>query len=70
MKLARSICREVAGLMPYEKRMLDIFKTGGTTSEKRMYKFAKNRLGGHKRAVQKRDDVKAWAAAQRAGGRS
>ena len=30
--------------MPYEKRILDVLKTGGTSSEKRVYKFAKRRV--------------------------
>jgi large subunit ribosomal protein L36e len=62
----RSIVREVAGLSPYERRILDMIKTGGAGSEKRVYKFAKRRLGSHKRALQKREDIKAVNAAQRA----
>jgi len=29
---------------PYEKRILDMIKTGGASSEKRMYKYAKQRV--------------------------
>ncbi len=49
---------EVVGLSPYEKRLLDMLKTGGASSEKKMYKFAKKRLGTHTRALKKRDQVK------------
>lgn len=45
-KLARSIIREVVGLMPYEKRILDMIKTGGSSAEKRIYKFSKKRVRG------------------------
>jgi hypothetical protein len=40
----RDIVREICGLAPYEKRVLDILKGGGASSEKRAYKFAKRRV--------------------------
>ena len=43
-KMVRDLISEVVGLSPYEKRLMDMLKTGGTSSEKRMYKFAKRRV--------------------------
>jgi hypothetical protein len=44
VKLVREVVREMAGLTPYEKRILDMIKVGGASAEKRMYKFAKKRV--------------------------
>lgn len=43
-KLVRDLVSEVVGMSPYERRLLDMLKTGGAGSEKRMYKFAKRRV--------------------------
>ena len=66
VSLCREIAREVAGLSPYERRILDMIKTGGSAADKRIYKYAKRRLGSHKRAIHKREDIKSVNAAQRA----
>ena len=66
VKMCRSIAREVCGLAPYERRILDMIKSGGSAADKRVYKFAKRRLGSHKRALVKREDIKAVNSAQRA----
>ena len=64
--MVRELVAEVVGMSPYERRLLDMLKTGGASAEKRMYKFAKKRLGTHKRALKKREQVKDVYGAMRA----
>ena len=42
--MVRDLVSEVVGMNPYERRLLDMLKTGGAGAEKRMYKFAKRRV--------------------------
>jgi large subunit ribosomal protein L36e len=42
--MVRDLIGEVVGMSPYEKRLLDMLKTGGVSAEKRMYKFSKRRV--------------------------
>jgi large subunit ribosomal protein L36e len=42
--MVRDLISEVVGLSPYEKRLIDILKTGGASSEKKIYKYAKKRV--------------------------
>jgi large subunit ribosomal protein L36e len=53
VKLIRSVVREVTGYAPYEKRIMEILKGGGSNPTKRAWRFAKKRLGSHIRAKRK-----------------
>ena len=61
----RDIVRETAGFAPYEKRVQELIKMGSASSLKRSLKFAKKRLGSHKRAKAKKEEMTQALAAQR-----
>jgi len=54
VSFVREVIREVAGFSPYEKRTMELLKVG---KEKRALKLLKAKLGTHKRAKMKREDM-------------
>ena len=54
VSLIRKVIHEVAGLAPYEKRMVELIKANRTKETKKALKFAKAKLGTHRRGLNKR----------------
>ncbi len=63
--LVREVIREVAGLAPYEKKMMEMIRTGVASKEKKAVKLARRRLGTHHRAQKKRDEINDLIRAQK-----
>ena len=61
----REVIREVAGLAPYERKMMEMIRTGVASKEKKAVKLARQRLGTHKRAQIKRDEINDLIRAQK-----
>ncbi|KAK6794489.1 hypothetical protein RDI58_007942 [Solanum bulbocastanum] len=61
----RNLIREVAGFAPYEKRITELLKVG---KDKRALKVAKRKLGTHKRAKKKREEMSSVLRKMRATG--
>jgi large subunit ribosomal protein L36e len=65
VQLVRSIVREVAGFSPFEKKMLEMLRTGLANVEKKSVKQARAKFGTHRRAVAKRNELQDYINAQR-----
>jgi large subunit ribosomal protein L36e len=63
-KAVREIIREVAGFTPLEKKMMEMIRTGEAAKEKKAVKNARQKLGTHKRALHKRDELTRLIQAQ------
>lgn len=50
----KNLVKEVVGLQPYEKRIVELLKIG---REKRALKYAKKKLGTHTRGKKKREEM-------------
>ena len=65
-KAVREVIREIAGFAPYEKRMMELIRTGIAAKEKKAVKHARAKIGTHRRALIKKNDlVNLIAAAKR-----
>ncbi|KAK6936833.1 Ribosomal protein L36e [Dillenia turbinata] len=60
-----SLIREVAGFAPYERRITELLKVG---KDKRALKVAKRKLGTHKRAKKKREEMSSVLRKMRSAG--
>ena len=65
VKAVREIVQEVCGLAPFQKKMIEMIRTGVQVKEKKAVKLARARVGQHKRAGHIRDNLVAIIAAQR-----
>ncbi|KAK4116451.1 ribosomal protein L36e [Canariomyces notabilis] len=64
-QFVRSIVKEVAGLAPYERRVIELLRNG---KDKRARKFSKKKLGTFGRAKAKVDELtRVIAESRRAG---
>ena len=48
---------EICGRNPYEKKIVELLKQRLSNSSKKAYKLAKKRLGSHRRALKKRNEL-------------
>ena len=55
--IVREVIREVAGLAPFERKMIELIRTGDAGKEKKALRLARKRLGTHKRAQIKRNEI-------------
>merc|ERR1739847_83788 len=53
-KFVREVTREVAGFAPYERRLIDLCRNN---LDKRALRLAKRKLGTHRRAKRKREEM-------------
>eukprot|EP00923_Selenidium_pygospionis_P045950 GHVN01079333.1.p1 GENE.GHVN01079333.1~~GHVN01079333.1.p1 ORF type:complete len:120 (+),score=21.85 GHVN01079333.1:77-436(+) len=57
VRMIKEVIREVCGFAPYEKRIMELIRMGSISARKRALKFAKKRLGTHKRGMKKRNEM-------------
>ena len=61
----RQIVAEIAGLAPYERKIIENLRIGDRLKEKKAVKMARKRLGSQRRALIKRDQMQSVIAQQR-----
>ncbi|VDD94501.1 unnamed protein product [Enterobius vermicularis] len=53
-KMIRELVRELVGFSPYERRAMELLRI---SRDKKALKFLKRRIGAHKRALRKREEM-------------
>ena len=53
----RQVMVEVTGLSPFQRKMMEMLKTGDSVKEKKAVRLARKRTGSHKRAQLVRDKI-------------
>ena len=69
VKAIREIMTEVTGLSPFQRKMMEMLKTGDAKQEKKAVRIARKRTGSHKRAQLVRDKLSKIIQAQEAARR-
>ncbi|CAG9476654.1 60S ribosomal protein L36, putative [Plasmodium vivax] len=64
-ELINDVVREITGFSPYEKRLIELIKIGTSAATKRSLKYAKKKLGTHKRGKAKREEIQKIVIMQR-----
>ena len=57
VSVVRKVIAELVGRAPYEKKIIEVLNLRQANSNKKAYKLAKKRLGSHKRAIRKREEL-------------
>ena len=66
----REVMTEVTGLSPFQRKMMELLKTGDSGKEKKAVRVARKRTGSHQRAQKVRDKIAAIIQAQAAAARA
>ena len=61
----REVMQEVTGLAPFQRKMLEMIRSGDAIKEKKAVRLARKRTGSHKRAQLLRDKIQNIIVAQR-----
>merc|ERR1712032_405709 len=65
VRAVREVIQEGCGLAPFQKKMIEMIRTGVAIKEKKAVKLARARVGQHKRAGRIRDNLVAIIQAQK-----
>jgi large subunit ribosomal protein L36e len=60
----REVVSEICGLMPFERKMVELIKTGIPSKEKRSVKLARRKLGTIRRAKNKKQQIDTYLLIQ------